>query len=72
MANSAGAARAPYEGAANLNGKVAVVTGGSQGLGEAVARLFAERGAAGLVICGRNAERGHHVAADITKGGCRT
>ncbi len=53
-------------------GRVAVVTGGTQGLGEATARLFAERGAAGLVVCGRNEEPGRHVAADITSGGCPT
>jgi NAD(P)-dependent dehydrogenase (short-subunit alcohol dehydrogenase family) len=58
--------------AARLDGKVAVVTGGTQGLGEAVARTFAARGAAGLVICGRNAEHGRAVAADLTKAGCRT
>jgi NAD(P)-dependent dehydrogenase (short-subunit alcohol dehydrogenase family) len=52
--------------------KIAVVTGGTQGLGEATARLFAERGAAGIVICGRNAERGKTVAADLTAGGTRT
>ena len=55
-----------------FKGRYAVVTGGTQGLGEAVARLFAERGAAGLVICGRNAERGEAVAADITGRGCPT
>jgi NAD(P)-dependent dehydrogenase (short-subunit alcohol dehydrogenase family) len=51
-------------------GNYAVVTGGTQGLGEAIARLFAERGAAGLVICGRNRERGEAVAAEIAAGGC--
>jgi NAD(P)-dependent dehydrogenase (short-subunit alcohol dehydrogenase family) len=55
-----------------FNGKVAVVTGGTQGLGETVARLLAERGAAGLVISGRNRERGEAVAADLTGGGCPT
>src|SRR5205823_5944054 len=47
------------------------VTGGTQGLGEAIARLFAERGAAGIVICGRNAERGAAVAKDLSENGCR-
>jgi NAD(P)-dependent dehydrogenase (short-subunit alcohol dehydrogenase family) len=55
-----------------LVGKVVVVTGGTQGLGEAVARLFATRGAKGIVICGRNAERGRAVAEDLSARGCRT
>jgi NAD(P)-dependent dehydrogenase (short-subunit alcohol dehydrogenase family) len=48
-----------------LDGKNFIVTGGTQGLGETVARLFAENGAAGIAICGRNRERGVAVAADI-------
>src|ERR1700761_7416957 len=65
-------ARSPYQGPANLNGKIAIVTGGSQGLGEAIARLFGERGAAGLVICGRNAKNGERVANEISATGCPT
>ena len=56
--------------AARLDGKIAVITGSTQGLGEATARLFAARGAAGLVLCGRNAENGARVAAEITGHGC--
>jgi NAD(P)-dependent dehydrogenase (short-subunit alcohol dehydrogenase family) len=52
-------------------GKVAVVTGGTQGLGEQIARMFAARGAAGIVICGRNARKGKAVAADIGKDGAK-
>ena len=55
-----------------FKGKVAIVTGGTQGLGEAIARLFAERGAVGLVIVGRNKKRGKAVADSITNAGCKT
>jgi NAD(P)-dependent dehydrogenase (short-subunit alcohol dehydrogenase family) len=53
-------------------GQYAVITGGTQGMGEAVARLFAARGAAGLVICGRNKTKGEAVAGSLTKAGCKT
>ena len=49
-----------------LDGLTAVVTGGTQGLGAAVARRFAEAGAAGLVTCGRSAAKGADVAEAIT------
>ncbi len=55
-----------------FSGKVAVVTGGTQGLGEATARLLALRGATGLVICGRSEERGRRVAREIAASGCPT
>lgn len=55
-----------------LTGKYAIITGGTQGLGEATARLFAQRDAAGLIICGRNAERGNAVAAELTEKFCPT
>lgn len=51
-----------------LDGKVAVVTGGTQGLGAAIARRFAEAGAAGIVTCGRNEEKGSAVARAIREG----
>jgi len=55
-----------------FEGRYAVITGGTQGLGEATARLFAKRGAAGLVICGRNEEKGQNVAQSLTETGCTT
>lgn len=69
---AAAAGRESYRGPANLSGKTAVVTGGTQGLGEAIARLFAVRGAAGLVICGRNSDNGARVAHEISSSGCPT
>ncbi len=42
-----------------IEGKIAVVTGGTQGLGAAVAKTFAEAGAAGIITCGRNSDNGN-------------
>ncbi|MBP8940037.1 MAG: SDR family NAD(P)-dependent oxidoreductase, partial [Agrobacterium sp.] len=50
-----------------IEGKIAVITGGTQGLGAAVAQLFAQAGAAGIVIVGRGVEKGQAVASAITQ-----
>ena len=51
--------------------RVAVVTGSTQGVGAEVARMFAREGAAGVLICGRNAANGAAVAAEISELGAR-
>jgi NAD(P)-dependent dehydrogenase (short-subunit alcohol dehydrogenase family) len=51
-----------------LKGKVAVVTGSSAGIGESIARRFADEGAS-VLIHGLEIEAGRKIAADITAAG---
>jgi len=50
----------------SLKNKIAVITGGTQGLGAAIAQVFADAGAAGIVIVGRGLDKGRAVAKAIT------
>jgi len=50
-----------------LDGKVALITGGGTGIGGAIARLFAQEGAA-VVITGRRKEMLDRVVSEIERG----
>ena len=48
-----------------LDGKVAAVTGGASGIGEATVRRFVAEGAS-VAFCDRDGERGQRVTAELT------
>ena len=55
---------------ARLSGKVAVVTGGANGLGEAIATRMSEEGAA-VAVLDRDEEGGERVAGKLTDAGSK-
>ena len=48
-----------------VDGKVLLVTGGTQGIGRAIALEAARSGASGIVLTGRDERRGAEAAAEI-------
>ena len=53
-----------------LDGKIAAVTGGASGIGEATVRRFIAEGAS-VAFCDRDGERGQRVAAELAAAGAK-
>src|SRR5204862_368351 len=53
-----------------LEGKIAAVTGGASGIGEATVRRFVAEGAS-VAFCDRDGERGRRVAAELETAGAK-
>ena len=55
----------------SLNGRVAIVTGASRGIGKEIARAYAQAGA-DVVICSRSQSAVEAAAAEIASNGVKT
>jgi len=54
-----------------FDGKVAIVTGSTQGLGQAIATLLVARGLKGLIVTGRSVARGAEMVNNARDAGCQ-
>ena len=59
-------------GFSSMYGKVLLLSGASRGVGECVARLAVDRGAAGLALVGRDTKTGEALAKELTSLGTKT
>ena len=53
-----------------LDGKIAAVTGGASGIGEATVRRFVAEGAS-VAFCDRDGDRGRRVASELEAAGAK-